>query len=204
MDDDSPSFRLKADGGVGAALRAAWARDGAVCVRGLFSASEVSAMRAGVDAVLAHPSPAALVASPAGDAGLFVEDFRRDDVPEFGAVAASSAAARVAGELLETAVLRFHHNHVLVKEPRTAAQTPWHQDEPYYNVEGAQTLSVWCPVDDVPRASSLQLLAGSHRDGLYLPRTFKDGVAAWWCAFTSLGGSPLALTCCAQAGGQSA
>ena len=31
---------------------------------------------------------------------------------------------------------RLFHDHLLVKEPRTAQPTPWHQDQPYYNVSG--------------------------------------------------------------------
>lgn len=175
-----PSFTFDAHGGVSDAMRDAWERDGAVCVRGLFNSAELDAVRAGIDHVLAHPSPSAIVASASDDAGLFVEDFCRDDVAQFSDVCRNSAAARVAGELLRASRVRLYHTHVLVKEPRTAAATPWHQDEPYYNIEGMQTLSAWCPVDDVPRASSLQLLAGSHRTGPFLPRTFKDGRAAWW------------------------
>jgi len=53
------------------------------------------------------------------------------------------------------------HDHVLVKEPGTSKPTPWHQDSPYYFVEGEQTVSFWCPVDAVTDAS-LRCVAGSH------------------------------------------
>jgi ectoine hydroxylase-related dioxygenase (phytanoyl-CoA dioxygenase family) len=51
---------------------------------------------------------------------------------------------------------------VLVKEPGTAKPTPWHQDGPYYFVEGEQTVSFWSPLDPV-REATLRLVAGSHR-----------------------------------------
>src|SRR5439155_1565224 len=38
--------------------------------------------------------------------------------------------------LLATAQVRFYHDHVLVKEGGTRQRTPWHQDQPYYNVDG--------------------------------------------------------------------
>ena len=45
--------------------------------------------------------------------------------------------------------VRLYHDHLLVKEPGTRQPTPWHQDQPYYNVDGRQTCSVWMPVDPV-------------------------------------------------------
>jgi ectoine hydroxylase-related dioxygenase (phytanoyl-CoA dioxygenase family) len=54
------------------------------------------------------------------------------------------------------------HDHVLVKEPGTAKATPWHQDSPYYFVDGDQNVSFWVPVDAVEEAS-LRCVVGSHR-----------------------------------------
>ena len=39
--------------------------------------------------------------------------------------------------------------------------TPWHQDNPYYFVEGKQTISFWSPLDQVSDAT-LRCVAGSH------------------------------------------
>ena len=57
--------------------------------------------------------------------------------------------------------VRVFHDHVLVKEPGTSMATPWHQDSPYYFVEGRQTVSFWSPLDSV-RAATLRCVAGSH------------------------------------------
>ena len=56
-------------------LIADYQRDGAVPLRGLLSASEIEALRGGVDGLIAKPSPRAKIASAAGDPGLFLEDF---------------------------------------------------------------------------------------------------------------------------------
>jgi ectoine hydroxylase-related dioxygenase (phytanoyl-CoA dioxygenase family) len=50
---------------------------------------------------------------------------------------------------------------VLVKEPGTSRPTPWHQDSPYYFVDGRQTVSFWSPMDPV-REATLRCVAGSH------------------------------------------
>ena len=58
-------------------------RDGAVCVRGAFSAAEVGLVAAGIERNLQSPSPRGIVASPAGDKGRFFEDFCNwDRIPE--------------------------------------------------------------------------------------------------------------------------
>ena len=38
---------------------------------------------------------------------------------------------------------------MLVKEPGTAARTPWHHDQSYYPVDGDDLCSLWIPVDPV-------------------------------------------------------
>ena len=40
-----------------------------------------------------------------------------------------------------SSVVRLYHDHMLVKEPGTKQETPWHQDQPYYNVDGRQNVS---------------------------------------------------------------
>ena len=58
--------------------------------------------------------------------------------------------------------VQIFHDHILVKEPGTSKPTPWHQDAPYYFVEGQQTVSFWGPLDHVKDAS-LRCVAGSHK-----------------------------------------
>jgi len=159
----------------------AFARDGAVVVRGLATPEEVALIERGVERVLAHPSERFLVASPADDTGRFVEDFCRwQDVPEYERFIRTSRAAEVAAALMRSATVRLFHDHTLVKEPGTRQRTPWHQDQPYYNVEGRQNCSMWLPVDPVSEASTLRFVAGSHRGPWLMPRTFLDDQARWF------------------------
>jgi len=81
--------------------------------------------------------------------------------------------------LMATPEVRLYHDHVLVKEGGTKQRTPWHQDQPYYNVDG-RGVSAWIPVDPVPEAGCLEVLAGSHRGQWLLPRTFLAGEAKWF------------------------
>jgi ectoine hydroxylase-related dioxygenase (phytanoyl-CoA dioxygenase family) len=159
---------------------AAFARDGVVCVRQVFSAPEVAAAAAAIDVVLARRGPLAQVASGTGDPGTFTEDFCRwREIPQIEQLARHSRVPAVAAALLATPQLRFYHDHVLVKEPGTAQRTPWHQDQPYYNVDG-HGVSAWIAVDPVPEDGSLELVAGSHRGPWLMPRTFLTRQAHWF------------------------
>jgi ectoine hydroxylase-related dioxygenase (phytanoyl-CoA dioxygenase family) len=159
---------------------AAFARDGVVCVRQVLSAREVAVAVDAIDAVLARPGPLAQVASGADDPGVFVEDFCRwTQIPQIEQLARHSRVPAVAAALLATGQLRFYHDHVLVKEAGTAQRTPWHQDQPYYNVDGCG-VSAWIAVDPVPVDGSLELVAGSHRGPWLMPRTFLTKEARWF------------------------
>ncbi|MCW5652372.1 phytanoyl-CoA dioxygenase family protein [Hydrogenophaga sp.] len=160
---------------------AAYARDGAVVLRGVLGARELARLEEGIEHNLAHLSPLALVASEPDDPGRFVEDFCTwQDNPAYRSVLLDSALPHLAGQLMQSPTARLYHDHLLVKEPGTRQPTPWHQDQPYYNVDGRQNVSFWIPVDPVPLQSTLRFVAGSHAGTWYMPRTFRDQQARWF------------------------
>jgi ectoine hydroxylase-related dioxygenase (phytanoyl-CoA dioxygenase family) len=156
-------------------------RDGAVCIRQLFRPEEMALLRAGIDANLAHLSPRAKVASGADDPGRFVEDFCNwQENPQYRRFITESALPETAGRLMRSTTARLYHDHMLTKESGTRQPTPWHQDQPYYNIEGRQNVSFWIPVDPVNRESTLELIAGSHLGPWLMPRSFMDAQAKWF------------------------
>jgi ectoine hydroxylase-related dioxygenase (phytanoyl-CoA dioxygenase family) len=162
-------------------LSAQFWRDGAVCVRGAFNADDIDLAQRAIDANLANLSPYAKRAS-GNDDGAFVEDFCNwQRIPELDEFVRTSPAAEIAADLIgSSGPVRLYHDHVLVKEPGTRQRTPWHQDLPYYNVAGRLNISMWIPVDPVPRVSTLEFVKGSHLGPWYMPRTFLDGRAQWF------------------------
>lgn len=162
-------------------LAADFARDGAVVIRGVLSPTQIETLRAGIDANLAAPSANAKVASGPDDPGHFIEDFCCwQDNPHYRALACQSDLPRLAAELTGAKRVRLYHDHMLTKAAGTRQATPWHQDQPYYNIEGRQTVSFWIPADPVPREASLEFIAGSHRGPWLMPRTFMDNEAKWF------------------------
>jgi ectoine hydroxylase-related dioxygenase (phytanoyl-CoA dioxygenase family) len=130
--------------------------EGCAVVRSLFSPEEVETVRRGIERNLAEPGPLFGVASRDDDPGRFVEDFCNwQRIEEYREIAFTSRAADVAGMLMGSREVRLYHDHLLVKEPGTQQPTPWHQDQPYYNVEGADNCSMWMPVDPVSAESTL-------------------------------------------------
>lgn len=162
-------------------LITAYQRDGAVCLRGLLTPKEVALLAQGIEANLAAPSPRAIVASKPDDPGRFVEDFCNwQDNPAYRHIALHSALPATAAALMGSASVRLYHDHMLTKEPGTRQPTPWHQDQPYYNVAGNQNVSFWIPVDPVRRHSTLEFVAGSHLGPWLMPRTFLTTEARWF------------------------
>lgn len=136
-------------------------RDGAVLIKGLFR-DHVDTLRAGVDRNMADPGPHAAENLKPGEGGRFFDDYCNwTRIDAFRKVIEDSPALAVAADLMGASRVQVFHDHVLVKEPGTSKPTPWHQDGPYYFVEGRQTVSFWSPLDPV-REASLRLVAGSH------------------------------------------
>lgn len=149
--------------------------DGAVVLRGVF-ADWVEPLRAGVAANMAAPSAFERSVRPADGSAPFFQDYCNwQRIPEFGRFVAESPAAELAARLMRSRTARFFHEHVLVKPAGTSVRTPWHQDQPYYCIDGAQTVSFWIPLDPVDREVVMECVAGSHRWGRDFSPTRFDG-----------------------------
>lgn len=158
-----------------------FADDGVILIRGLLDPDLLDLATTGVDRVLAQPGPRRLDATADGDAGSFVEDFIRwPDIAEIDAVARHPRVAGLAARLTRSTRLVLHHDHVLVKEAGTTTPTPWHQDQPYYDADGSQTVSFWIALDLVPAEVCPLFVRGTHRGPWYLPRTFATHEARWF------------------------
>ena len=123
----------------------AFQRDGAVCLRGVFS-DWIAHIAAGIERNLAEPGGYASRYVEQGDdsSGGFFDDYCNwQRIPEFRAIIEQSPAASIAAQVMQSRTAQFFHDHVLVKEPGAQKATPWHQDIPYYFLEGSQSVSFW-------------------------------------------------------------
>jgi ectoine hydroxylase-related dioxygenase (phytanoyl-CoA dioxygenase family) len=137
--------------------------DGVVVLRGVF-ADWVEPLRAGIAALMADPSPLERTVVPADGTAPFFQDLCNwQRFPEFTAFVNDPKGAALAAALMRSRTARWFHDHVLVKRPGTSTVTPWHHDQPYYCVEGEQSVSFWIPLDPVPRDVVMECIRGSHR-----------------------------------------
>jgi len=136
-------------------------RDGAVLIKGLLK-EHVDTLRAGVEFNIEHPSEYGAENLQPGERGRFFDDYCNwTRIPQFEQVIRASDISVAAADLMQSTTVQMFHDHVLVKEGGTFKPTPWHQDSPYYFVEGEQTISFWAPLDPVSDAT-LRCVAGSH------------------------------------------
>jgi ectoine hydroxylase-related dioxygenase (phytanoyl-CoA dioxygenase family) len=152
--------------------------DGAIAIRGLLAPGRIEKLRSAVEIVIASPGSDSSEYAKQGEAR-FVQDMfphRRQDAA--GAIIRDfvhqSPLASVAGRLMRSTLARFLYDQIFVKEPGSIAPTPWHQDQPYWPVQGRQVCSLWCALDPVDLESgAMQYVRGSHRTGKwYRPRHF--------------------------------
>ena len=153
-------------------------RDGVVLLRGLF-ADWVDRLRAGLERNLEAPERFAFPceSNPAGLPGRFFDSYCNWQlIPEYFDYVTASRAASLAGQFMGSDSARFFHEHAFLKAPGTQRATPWHQDLPYYCVDGRQTASVYVSLDRADAEVAVQFVRGSHRwSQLFYPRVFEDG-----------------------------
>lgn len=160
----------------------AYRRDGAVVLRNLVTPRELQRLREGIEHNLAEPGALAGTASADSDPGRFFEDFCNwQRIPAYQDVIFGSELGRVSAQLMGSRTVRLFHEHLLIKEAHTEQPTPYHQDQPYYNVDGSQNVSFWIPVDPVPLSASLSFVAASHASGTwFLPKSFLTEQTPWF------------------------
>lgn len=149
-------------------------RDGAIILRNVIDLSWIVRMREAVDAVLSDPGKYASDQQESAG-GRFYGDFflwRSND--EFRDFIFHSPLSQIAQRVLRSQKVNFFYEHLLVKEPGTAARTPWHQDLPYWCIGGWQIASIWVPFDRAtPDNGAVTYVRGSHLWGKeYRPRSF--------------------------------
>jgi ectoine hydroxylase-related dioxygenase (phytanoyl-CoA dioxygenase family) len=157
-------------------LKGNYDRDGAAVIRNALPREWIDKMRLAVDRVISAPSATAIEYGKDG-AGRYVGDYfvwMRD--PDFRDLVLGSPLPKLAAEIMGSTHARLFYDHLLVKEPKSTAETPWHQDLPYWPIRGDHVLSLWVPLDPVTiESGAVQYVAGSHKLGkMYAPRPFSQ------------------------------
>ena len=151
-------------------------RDGVVILRDLFE-PWVEGVREAIEQNKANPSwRERTYRSQINSETEFFQDYCVwSHFSGYRALVVDSPMASIAAQLMISKTARIFHDHVLVKEPGNTVVTPWHHDQPYYIVDGKQSVSFWVPLDKITRDRSIEYVATSHLWGKrYTPKRF-DG-----------------------------
>ena len=65
---------------------------------------------------------------------------------------------------MRSITVNFFFDSVFVRSTGTQFETPWHQDEPYWSVEGYDACTIWMPLVSV---SSLSFVPGTPLENYF-------------------------------------
>lgn len=142
----------------------AFRRDGVAHVRSAVDAAVVGEMVAAVDELMANPTRYGGDMSPDPN-GLFFQDrYLFPKSARFRAFLDDPTLGQLAADAMASDEVRCYFEHVFVKDPGTEEQFVWHQDRPYWAVDGTQICSSWVALTAADAtSSSLEFVAGSHK-----------------------------------------
>lgn len=140
-----------------------YARDGVVCLRQVIAPSWIETLRKGLERNMVAPSIRARVWNRDAegrtcfyDSQVWLENAEYRDFLE------NSPMAEIAGRIMNVSQVNFFFDAIFVRTPGTKFRTPFHQDEPYWSVEGFDACSAWTPLVPVEKKSALEFMRGSH------------------------------------------
>ena len=155
-------------------------KNGVIILEGIFK-PWLETLRKGFEKVLSSPGPHARENVEINGSGRFFEDYCNwQRIQEFEQFAKESPAAKLFAQLTKSKKIQLFHDHIFVKDPGTLKSTPWHQDLPYYCIDGNVTGSYWIPLDEVTKENSLKLILGSHKWPKLIRPTKWSNDKAWY------------------------
>lgn len=170
--------------------------DGFVVLRGVFDDDWIRLLDDGVTSSRKNPTRRGAVWSrDEKNREMFYDSHAWMRVPAYKRFVEESPCAELAGRLMGATAVNFFFDAVFCRSAGTQFRTPWHQDEPYWSVEGFQTCSVWMPLVPVAAKSALAVVPGSHRWAKVFKQTDfgelnPDGAEIPHTDFSALGDAP--------------
>lgn len=157
-------------------LREVFGRDGVVLLAGLFKGDCINRLISALEFARDNPSPMARETKDSDGNTIFFTDFftyKKNSI--IRSILQDRDFTDLIAEISAANELRLFHDHILIKTG-DAPETPWHQDRPYYLVDGPISFSVWMTPDYVPVSESLAFIRGSHAlNREFAPVSFDDG-----------------------------
>lgn len=141
--------------------------DGVVLLKGLFDPEWVDFLRVAAEKDMESPGPLCQELTASGKSGRFYfNTFMWTYSDAFRRFVFGSPAASIAGQVMQSSKVNVFFDQLLIKEPGTEEETPWHHDMPYWPVRGNDICTVWLALDSVTKESgAVEYVKGSHKWG---------------------------------------
>ena len=138
-------------------------RDGVVPLRSMFDKDWIELLNKGLDINCESPTERSRIWDK-DDAGhtMFYDTLAWREIEEYKKFIFNSPAAQICGQLMKTKAVHYFFDAVFVRSPGTKFETPWHQDEPYWSIEGYDACTLWMPLVPVKQKNCLSFVPGSH------------------------------------------
>ncbi len=151
-------------------------QDGVVMLKGLFDERWVELLDRGLEANCNSPTDRSRIWDRDEQGRtMFWDSQAWQRIEEYKQFVFDSPAAQFAGQLMQSEQINFFFDAVFVRSPGSQFVTPWHQDEPYWSVEGYNTCTLWMPLVPVKKENALAYIPGSHRsDSVFYQYNFGD------------------------------
>lgn len=140
-----------------------FATDGVVCLRQVINPDWIEKLTAGLERNLVDPSPRGRVWNRDEHGRVtFYDSQVWQEIPEYRDFVENSPMAELAGRVMNVEAVNFFFDAIFTRSTGSQFRTPFHQDEPYWSVEGFDTCSAWMPLVPVAKRSALEFVKGSH------------------------------------------
>tara|TARA_Y100000758_G_scaffold53839_1_gene34450 strand:+ start:65 stop:916 length:852 start_codon:yes stop_codon:yes gene_type:complete len=139
-------------------------RDGVLLLKGLFDKDWIELLNKGLDLNCKSPTERSRIWDK-DDEGhtMFYDTLAWREIEEYKKFIFDSPAAQICGQLMKVKTVKYFFDAVFVRSPGTKFETPWHQDEPYWSIEGYDACTLWMPLVPVKEKNCLSFVPGSHR-----------------------------------------
>lgn len=140
-------------------------RDGVLLLKKIFDNDWIELLKQGLNQNCENPTGRARVWDRDSEGRtMFWDSQAWQGIEEYQEYIFKSPAGCLAGQLMRSKAVRFFFDAVFVRSPGSQFKTPWHQDEPYWSIEGYDTCTLWMPLVPVKKENALAFVPGSHRN----------------------------------------
>ena len=151
----------------------AYNEDGAVPLRGVISPGQLEQLASAIEDDIRNPGP--FYHGYDSDEGKFHGNLRLwESHPIFRDICLNSGLPAIAQVFFSSRKINLLYDQLFVKEAAMGQRTRWHNDQPYWPIQGWQVLSLWIALDKTTAENGrLEFVRGSHRwNRWFQPETF--------------------------------